>query len=178
MASAPAISAAAMMRGILRYESRAGAGPMQTSSSAKRTCSDSRSASLYTATVATPSSRHARMTRSAISPRFAIRTFLNMRRSGDRRRGCHLWRQIDGLWLCLLGRHLVELPVGRGVYARNPQCELVGVGRVEQGAFVGDHSVLVPLHQRLVEGLHTVRRGALCDEVRNVERLLDIPDVV
>ena len=44
--SAPAIiSAAAMMRGILRYESRAAGGPMQTSSSANRTCSDSRSAS-------------------------------------------------------------------------------------------------------------------------------------
>src|SRR3982751_1190775 len=50
---------------------------MQTSSSAKRTWSDSRSASEYTATVCTPSSRHARMTRSAISPRLAMRTFLN-----------------------------------------------------------------------------------------------------
>src|SRR5512143_1822254 len=50
---------------------------MHTSSSAKRTCSDSRSASLYTATVSMPSSRQARMTRRAISPRLAIRTFLN-----------------------------------------------------------------------------------------------------
>ena len=50
---------------------------MHTSSSAKRTCSDSRSASEYTATVCTPSSRHARITRSAISPRLAMRTFLN-----------------------------------------------------------------------------------------------------
>src|SRR4051794_11469526 len=74
-----------MRRGILRYESRAGAGPMQTSSSAKRTCSDSRSASEYTATVSTPSSRQARMTRSAISPRLAIRTFLNTETSEDRR---------------------------------------------------------------------------------------------
>src|SRR5688572_3030143 len=79
MASAPVISAAAMMRGILRYESRAGGGPMQTSSSAKRTCSDSRSASECTATVRTPSSWQARLTRRAISPRFAIRTFLNKR---------------------------------------------------------------------------------------------------
>src|SRR3954470_17097751 len=77
MASAPVISAAAMRRGMLRYESRAGAGPMHTSSSAKRTCSDSRSASEYTATVCTPSSRQARMTRNAISPRLAMRTFLN-----------------------------------------------------------------------------------------------------
>ena len=51
---------------------------MHTSSSAKRTCSDSWSASLYTATVATPSSRHARITRRAISPRLAIRIFLNI----------------------------------------------------------------------------------------------------
>src|SRR3954470_3116454 len=77
MASAPAISAAAMMRGMLRYDSRAGAGPMHTSSSANRTCSDSRSASEYTATVWMPSSRQARITRSAISPRLAIRIFLN-----------------------------------------------------------------------------------------------------
>src|SRR5688572_1053903 len=67
-----------MMRGMLRYDSRDGGGPMHTSSSAKRTWSDSRSASEYTATVCTPSSRHARITRSAISPRFAINTFLNM----------------------------------------------------------------------------------------------------
>src|SRR5262252_5409370 len=51
---------------------------MQTSSSANRTCSEFSSASEYTATVRTPSSRHAQMMRSAISPRFAIRIFLNM----------------------------------------------------------------------------------------------------
>ncbi len=50
---------------------------MHTSSSAKRTCSDSRSASEYTATVSMPSSWHARMMRRAISPRLAIRTFWN-----------------------------------------------------------------------------------------------------
>jgi len=71
------ISAAAIKRGMLRYDSRAGGGPMHTSSSAKRTCSDSRSASEYTATVWTPNSLHARITRSAISPRFAMRTLLN-----------------------------------------------------------------------------------------------------
>ena len=45
IASAPVISAAAMILGMFRYDSRAGGGPMQTSSSANRTCSDSRSAS-------------------------------------------------------------------------------------------------------------------------------------
>src|SRR5436309_8240003 len=39
------------------------------------TCSASRSASEKTATGAMPSSRHARITRTAISPRFATRTF-------------------------------------------------------------------------------------------------------
>src|ERR1700722_14025624 len=51
---------------------------MQTASSAKRTCSARASTSECTATVLTPSSRHARRIRSAISPRFAIRTFLNI----------------------------------------------------------------------------------------------------
>src|SRR3954471_7365996 len=50
---------------------------MQTFSSAKRTCSESVSAVECTATVLMPISRHARITRSAISPRFAMRTFLN-----------------------------------------------------------------------------------------------------
>src|SRR5215208_510662 len=51
---------------------------MQMASSAKRTCSDSASAVEWTATVAMPSSLQARMTRRAISPRLAMRTFLNM----------------------------------------------------------------------------------------------------
>ena len=51
---------------------------MQTASSAKRTCSESASAVEWTATVPMPSSRQARMTRSAISPRLAMSTFLNM----------------------------------------------------------------------------------------------------
>src|SRR6266404_1190962 len=51
---------------------------MQTFSSAKRTCSASASTDECTATDLMPSSRQARITRSAISPRFAIRTFLYM----------------------------------------------------------------------------------------------------
>src|SRR3954463_13652258 len=53
---------------------------MQMASSAKRTCSELRSASLYTATVRMPSSLQAQITRRAISPRLAMRTFLNMSR--------------------------------------------------------------------------------------------------
>src|SRR5258708_18195197 len=47
---------------------------MQMASSAEWTGRLCASASLYTTTLWMPSSRHARMTRSAISPRFAIRT--------------------------------------------------------------------------------------------------------
>src|SRR6185436_13406649 len=53
-------------------------GPMHTASSANLTCSDSESAVENTATVLMPSSRAARITRSAISPRLATRIFLNM----------------------------------------------------------------------------------------------------
>src|SRR5262245_28367121 len=56
---------------------------MRTSSSANRTCSACSSASEYTATVLMPSSRHAMMMRIAISPRFAIRIFLNMGFDGE-----------------------------------------------------------------------------------------------
>src|ERR1700733_4005003 len=51
---------------------------MQIASSANRTCSEFRSASLYTATVRIPISLHALITRSAISPRLAINTLRNM----------------------------------------------------------------------------------------------------
>src|SRR5882724_7644660 len=62
---------------------------MQTFSSAKRTCSASASADECTATDLMPSSRQARITRSAISPRFAIRTFLYM--------GSQLWGLNPGM---------------------------------------------------------------------------------
>src|SRR5947207_36679 len=51
---------------------------MQTLSSARRTCMASASAVECTATVEMPSSLHARSTRSAISPRLAIRILSNM----------------------------------------------------------------------------------------------------
>src|SRR5688572_5081267 len=51
---------------------------MQTLSSASRTHMAPRSASECTATVEIPISLHARWIRRAISPRFAIRTFVNM----------------------------------------------------------------------------------------------------
>src|SRR5580704_8154685 len=57
---------------------------MQTFSSANRTCSASASAVECTATERMPISRHARITRSAISPRFAMSTFLNTRNQDSR----------------------------------------------------------------------------------------------
>src|SRR5580658_5343919 len=51
---------------------------MQTLSSARRTCIASSSAVEWTATVGMPSSLQARSTRSAISPRLAIRIFSNI----------------------------------------------------------------------------------------------------
>src|ERR1043166_2365685 len=51
---------------------------MHTLSSARRTCMASASAVECTATVGMPSSLQARNTRSAISPRLAIRIFSNM----------------------------------------------------------------------------------------------------
>src|SRR5579859_2563852 len=50
---------------------------MRTASSARATCCAPASASEYTATVAIPSLRAVRITRQAISPRFAIRILEN-----------------------------------------------------------------------------------------------------
>src|SRR5687767_10475222 len=88
---------------------------MQTSSSAKRTCNEFSSASEYTATVLMPSSRQAWMTRRAISPRFAIRIFLNMRWSPlsgglDREQALAVLDR-----LAVLHVHLDDFPVAFGV---------------------------------------------------------------
>src|SRR5580704_16199210 len=56
---------------------------MQTLSSARRTCMASSSAVEWTATVGMPSSLQARSTRSAISPRLAIRILSNIEPSFD-----------------------------------------------------------------------------------------------
>src|SRR5262245_54962398 len=60
---------------MLRYESRAGGGPMQTASSARSTASVSASIVEYTATVGMPSSRAVRMILTAFSPRLATSSF-------------------------------------------------------------------------------------------------------
>src|SRR3954467_13444987 len=58
-----------------RYESPGVVPPRANASSAVRTCRASRSVSAYTATLVSPASLQARATRTAISPRLAIRTF-------------------------------------------------------------------------------------------------------
>src|SRR5258705_13511581 len=82
---------------------------MQTSSSAKRTCNEFSSASEYTATVLMPSSRHATMIRGAISPRLAMRIFLNIGRF-DRKQPLAI---LHGL--TVLDVHLDDLAFGFGV---------------------------------------------------------------
>src|SRR6059058_3257763 len=68
-----------MIAGMCRYDCLAGAGPMHTLSSANLTCSALESATECTATDSMPSSRQARITRRAISPRLAMRMRLNTR---------------------------------------------------------------------------------------------------
>src|SRR4030088_3709167 len=63
-----------MIRGALRYDSRAGAEPITTTRSASRAARLSRSAADAASTDSMPSSRATRAIRTASSPRFAINT--------------------------------------------------------------------------------------------------------
>ena len=78
IASAPVISAAAMILGIFKYDSVLEIPPIQTASSANITCKLSLSASEYTATVFIPNSLAALIILTAISPLLAISIFLNI----------------------------------------------------------------------------------------------------
>src|SRR6266700_7377317 len=119
MASAPVVLAAARIASRLRYDFDACAGPMSMHSSASRTASESLSALLCTCTVARPNSRAARMMRTAISPRLAMRSFwIVMDGSkasnvdlGDRLTGHHRFLILGEEAYDLAGRarlHLVE----------------------------------------------------------------------
>src|SRR5262245_29725929 len=90
---------------------------MQTASSAKRTCREFWSAWEYTATVGMPSSLQAQMMRSAISPRFATRIFLNITGLLARSDSEQLLPELDGIAVLdedpddlarLVGRYLVH----------------------------------------------------------------------
>src|SRR5437660_4731391 len=111
-----------------------------------RTWRASRSASENTATVASPASRQARITRTAISPRLAIRTLL-MRRSprgagslgGDASRTrsarqdlqpAEEVRDLEGRGIRRVGAvHRVGLDRRREVLADRPRCRLGGIVR-------------------------------------------------
>src|SRR5690606_30768936 len=92
-----------------------------------------------TATVRTPSSRQARITRSAISPRLAISTL----------------RNISDLPAAAL--HL-EGEVGGGLDPGGPQLELRGAGCVVERHLLADEAAAVQVHQTLIERLHPVLR--------------------
>src|SRR4051795_12668965 len=106
---------------------------MHTSSSAKRTCRLSRSASLYTATVRIPSSLQARITRRAISPRLAINTFRNTSGPGHGKG---------------FGRALPHFLLARR-HAGDAEGELAGVRRVVHRPLVADPPLAVEVEQAL-----------------------------
>src|SRR5690606_9815786 len=106
---------------------------MHTLSSASRTCMASASAVECTATVWMPSSLQARSTRSAISPRLAIRIFENMRRprSFDHDEGLAILNRLAVLnedrrhLACAGGRDLVH-----GLHGFDDHDRLAGGDRV------------------------------------------------
>src|SRR5258708_31295529 len=84
---------------------------MQTFSSAKRTGSASASTDECTATDLMPSSRQARITRSAISPRFAINTFLYILRTQP-------WEPWEGSQTLQCSLRAAKLRCARGCFMR------------------------------------------------------------
>src|SRR5262249_39685910 len=141
---------------------------MHTDSSASRTCRLSRSASLNTATVAMSSSRQARITRNAISPRLAISTFLNKGRPRLlarhplllRRRaagGTAGTRSAGAGLVVALGR-LDRLPRAvRGAgEALELQAQLVRVVAVPERFLLCDEPLAQQRQHALIERLHAV----------------------
>src|SRR4051812_36201478 len=80
IASAPQAFATSMILSPRRYDSAGGGAPMRYASSACSTCNACASIDEWTATVRMESRRQVRITRQAISPRLAMRTFENMAR--------------------------------------------------------------------------------------------------
>src|SRR5881397_1217713 len=143
---------------------------MHTDSSASRTWRLSRSASLNTATVEILSSRQARITRSAISPRLAIRTLRNMPLSGSQARSRSRPR---GAGRRLTLHHGVDrLPdaVGGGEDALELQRQLVGMVAVPERVLLGDQTGLQEAQNGLIEALHAVLSHALRHDVLDQRR--------
>src|SRR5213594_1969531 len=88
---------------------------MQTSSSANLTCRESLSTSEWTATVRIPSSLQAQMILRAISPRLAMRIFLNMAGAADLADRAHLEQDFAVLdRLAVRDEDLDDLTLGLG----------------------------------------------------------------
>src|SRR5688500_14073581 len=67
--------------------------------------------------------------------------------------------------------------IARSRHTLNAKRELARVARVEQRAVVRDDDLCIPRHQRLVEALHAILDGAFADEIRNVQRLVQVADL-
>src|SRR5437879_157411 len=155
MAAAPVDFAASMIRSTARYDCVDGAGPISKASSAMVANAAWRSASLCTATVRTPRSLQPRMTRSAISPRLATRTFSNM-------------------WLLHVDQRvarahhiaLLHVHVRHGSRPRRGDVVL-HLHRLEHAYDVAEIDVVANLHGHLEqEALHRGDDGALADRRR------------
>src|SRR5690606_9974915 len=109
---------------------------MQMSSSAKWTWREWVSAVECTATVLMPSSLQERMTRRAISPRLAMRIFLNTEHPA---------------------------PVGGTFHAADLHLEIVRITGIAQRGLVGDQLVAVKAQDGLIEGLRSVLGVSLAD---------------
>ena len=107
-------------KGSLTYDWLLGASPMQTASSANLTWSESLSMVEYTATQGIPNSRAVRITRTAISPLFAIR-ILSPLQVAWRAPQWRVWRCLRTwlTWPTCLGNFTLFVP------AKKLHCELL-----------------------------------------------------
>src|SRR5512134_3600081 len=106
-----------------KYESRGGGGPMCAAASARRVCIAFASASEKTATVSMPSSRQARMMRTAISPRLAMSTLVTFdigpqTTNGRRRSQWNIPVFLLGVDVALVGQQLEAVDQARARLAR------------------------------------------------------------
>src|SRR6266545_188673 len=132
---------------------------MCTDSSATRTTPESASGVEYTATEPMPSSRQARATRSAISPRFAIRTFWNTCAPALHLVGVEEHERLLELHPLAVGRRdLGDLPGAVGVYLVHQLHRLDDADDlplVDRVALLDER--LRPRLRRAIEGAHERR---------------------
>src|SRR5687768_6891494 len=76
------------------------------------------------------------------------------------------------------GLESVPARIARPGYALDAEGELARVAGIEQRTLVRDDAPRVPLHERLVETLHAVLRRPLLDEVGDVQRGVEVADLL